>query len=94
MKPSPEYVMKITERVIRAKQELAAAQLEWDRLFAGNGQLEMSLKDKSSDGESNRARIISLLELSPLKTFDAKHIAALFNIHIGMILPPPNVSHS
>jgi len=83
MRVSPEYVMKLTDRVIRAKQELALAQAEWDHLFSAPGQMEITLKEKSVSSDSHRGRVLALLQQSPLEKFDATTIANMFNMNLG-----------
>lgn len=89
MKPQPEYVLKLAERLMAAKRDLADLQAEWDGLFATGIQAAIPFKPtvvrSRPTGANNgaRKRITDMFDQSPEKAFGAKDVAAQFRMKIG-----------
>lgn len=82
MKLTPENVMRLGERLLKAKQELAAAQAEWDRLVRPAdaslpNQNERAAKPSISD------QIITFLVSREQEMFAADQVASSLNLNLG-----------
>lgn len=79
MKLTPENVMRLAERLLRAKQELAEAQRDWDRLFSAVPSPNAS--SEASSKETVATRIVGFLNARPHELFDADSVAKQLHIN-------------
>ena len=80
--------MKLAERLMAAKRDLATLQAEWDGLFASETQTAIPFRPSVANrptGANNgaRKRITDMFDKTPNTAFGAKDVAAIFRMNIG-----------
>jgi len=83
MRPQPEDVLKLAARIVELKGDLAFAEAQWDALFIGTVSANQNPKVRSISEESGVGRILSLMNASPEKGFEAPAISDELNIPLA-----------
>jgi response regulator of citrate/malate metabolism len=83
MRPQPEDVLKLAERIVELKGYLASAQAEWDALFTSTISATPNPKVRSISEESGVGRILTLMNASPEKGFEAMALSRDLNIALA-----------
>ncbi|MHB1700238.1 MAG: hypothetical protein ACYCSN_08870 [Acidobacteriaceae bacterium] len=84
MRPQPEEVLKLAERIVSIKRELAAAESEWNAFFPDATNPVAALNGKPGvRGKSSVGRILALLKTHPNVSFAPKEIADTLDIRLG-----------
>jgi hypothetical protein len=87
MRPTPEYVLQIANRIVDLKASLAVAEAEWDKLFPEEVR-EFALAPpveilRTPKEESGLGRIINALNQSPEVDFDPNFLSKALGIPLG-----------
>lgn len=89
MRPQPEEVLKLAAKIVALKQDLAAAQAQWDRLIPNSTstqQVAVAVATKPSPRirkGSGIGRILTTLSESPENDFDPVSLSESLDIPLG-----------
>lgn len=85
MKLTPENVMRVTKRLLDAKQELVNAQAEWDAIFSKKTIDESANASSITNNETVAERIIVYLDENLNSAFTSDAVAQALNANINTI---------